>query len=92
MEPQEELYMRSRVYEHDARLNQLAFDVHNIKATASTVVHMSPDLIDSRIEQVVNKKMERFVDKVVEVYDLYCSDRSLSTTEFEDKVRGLLLE
>lgn len=92
MDVAEELYVRSRVYEHDARLNQITYDLNNIKGVTSSVATISPELIDDRIKQEVNKKMERLVDKVVSVYDLYCGDRSLSVDEFENKVRKLLLE
>lgn len=93
MDVAEELYVRSRVYEHDARLNQITHDLNNIKGvTSKSVVTISSEFIDDRIIQEVNKKMERLIDKVVSVYDLYCGDRSLSVDEFENKVRKLLLE
>ncbi len=94
MEPHEEEYIRSRIYEHEGKLNSIVCDMSYLKATAATspVAAVSPDLINSWIKQEVNRKLERLVDKVVSVYDLYCCDRSLSVDEFENKVRKLLLE
>ena len=94
MEPHEEEYIRSRIYEHEGKLSSIMRDVGYLKATAttSTIATISPDLIDSWIKQEVNRKLERFVDKVVSVYDLYCGDRSLSVDEFESKVRNLLAD